>query len=173
MGSQAGLEPSRCSPAALSADLSAVRWAGLTDRIGIDWFFERWLSPIRKNKKGSAAAECMRRILLFLFYGTSRHLTRFDTLKDDAGSAATIERTPDDLLSLHAVKRFFSNITCDRIWLLRKVLQPDPYLAARLEKPEVVILDLDVMALDNDDALNREGVAPTDTLVYTGEKYVP
>ena len=30
-----------------------------------------------------------------------------------------------------------------------------------LEKPEVVILDLDVMVLDNDDALKREGVTPT------------
>jgi hypothetical protein len=145
----------------LTSRAGLALFARYLDRIGIAWFFERWLGPIRKNKKGSAAAECMRQILLFLIDGTSRHLTHFDTLKDDAGYAATIERKAGDLLSSHAVKRFFGSITCGRIWLLRKVLQEIFIWRLCLEKPEVMILDLDVMVLDNDDALKREGVTPT------------
>jgi hypothetical protein len=93
--------------------------------------------------------------------GSSRHLSYFDSLKEDAGYAATIERDPGDLLSSHAVKRFFGNFTQGRIWLLRKLLQEIFIWRLCLEKPEVVILDLDVMILDNDEALKREGVTPT------------
>lgn len=141
--------------------------AGLTlfcrylDNIGLAWFVDRWLGPIRKNKKGQPAAECVRQILLFLIDGTSRHLTHFDALQEDAGYAATIEREPGDLLSSHAVKRFFGNFTLGRIWLLRKLLQEIFIWRLCLEKPKVVILDLDVMILDNDDAMKREGVTPT------------
>jgi len=145
----------------LTSRAGLALFARYLDRIGITWFCERWLGPIRKNKKGCAAAECMRQILLFLIDGTSRHLTHFDTLKDDPGYAATIERKPDDLLSSHAVKRFFGNITYGRIWLLRRLLQEIFIWRLCLEQPEVVILDLDVMVLDNDDAVKREGVTPT------------
>jgi len=145
----------------LTSRAGLVLFARYLDKIGIAWFFHRWLSPIRKNKKGSAAAECMRQILLFLFDGTSRHLTHFDVMKKDAGYAATIEREPDDMLSSHAVKRFFGNFTLGRIWLLRKLLQELFAWRLCLEKPEIVILDLDVMVLDNDDAPRREGVTPT------------
>lgn len=131
------------------------------DRIGLAWFAERWFGQIRKNGKGSSASECFRQILLFLVDGTSRHLTHFDALKDDPGYAATIERRPQDLLSSHAVKRFFGNFTFGRIWLLRKLLQEIFIWRLCLEKPKVVILDLDVMVLDNDEALKREGVTPT------------
>ena len=145
----------------LTSRAGLALFARYLDRIGIAWFAERWLGPIRKNKKGSSAFECMRQILLFLVDGTSRHLTHFDALKDDPGYAATIERRPDDLLSSHAVKRFFGNISFGRIWLLRKLLQEIFIWRLCLEKPKIVILDLDVMVLDNDDALKRQGVTPT------------
>ena len=145
----------------LTSRAGLALFARYLDQIGIAWFIERWLGPIRKNGKGSSASECMRQILLFLIDGTSRHLTHFDDLKDDAGYAATIERKPDDLLSSHAVKRFFGNFTFGRIWLLRKLLQEIFIWRLCLEKPKIVILDLDVMVLDNNDALKREGVTPT------------
>jgi len=93
------------------------------DNIGLGWFSDRWLGPVRKSKKGQSATECIRLILLFFIDGISRHLSYFDPLKEDAGYAATVERDPDDLLSSHAVKRFFGNFTQCRIWLLRKLLQ--------------------------------------------------
>jgi len=145
----------------LTSRAGLALFARYLDRIGLAWFAERWLGPIRQNSKGAAAAECLRQILLFLVDGTSRHLTGFDALKDDAGYAATIERRPRDLLSSHAVKRFFGNVTWGRIWLLRRLLQEIFIWRLVLEKPEIVILDLDVMVLDNDDAQKREGVKPT------------
>jgi hypothetical protein len=145
----------------LTSRAGLALFARYLDRIGVAWFSERWLGQIRKNGKGSSASECLRQILLFLVDGTCRHLTHFDALKDDPGYAATIERRPQDLLSSHAVKRFFGNFTFGRIWLLRKLLQEIFIWRLCLEKPEVVVLDLDVMVLDNDEALKREGVTPT------------
>lgn len=131
------------------------------DNVGLTWFIDRWLGPVRKSNKGQSATECLRQILLFFIDGSSRHLSYFDSLKEDAGYAATIERDPGDLLSSHAVKRFFGNFSQGRIWLLRKLLQEIFIWRLCLEKPEVVILDLDVMILDNDEALKRGGVTPT------------
>lgn len=145
----------------LTSRAGLALFARYLDRIGLAWFVDRWLAPIRKNKKGASAVECFRQIILFLIDGTSRHLTHFDALKDDAGYAATIERRPGDLLSSHAVKRFFGNFTFGRIWLLRRLLQEIFIWRLCLKKPKVVILDLDVMVLGNDDAPKREGVTPT------------
>jgi hypothetical protein len=136
-------------------------FARYLDGIGLRWFVERWFSPLRKSDKGMAVFECFRQVLLFLLDGTSRHLTYFDEMKKDAGYAATIERDAEHLLSSHSVKRFFGSFTWGRIWLLRKLLQELFVWRLCLEKPKVVILDLDVMVLDNDDADSREGVTAT------------
>jgi hypothetical protein len=136
-------------------------FARYLDGTGIDWFIKRWLGPLRKNAKGLSAGECMRQVLLFVVDGTSRHLSHFDELKADEGYAATIERRSEDLLSSHAVKRFFGSIGWGRIWLLRKLLQELFIWRLRLERPQLVILDLDVMVMDNDEANVREGVTPT------------
>ncbi len=145
----------------LTSRAGLALFARYLDRIGLAWFTDRWLGPLRKNKKGASASECLRQILLFFIDGTSRHLTWFDALKDDPGYAATMERRPRDLLSSHAVKRFFGNFTWGRIWLLRRLLQEIFIWRLLLDQPEIVILDLDVMVLDNDDAARREGVTPT------------
>jgi len=131
------------------------------DGIGLGKYLSRWLGPLRRNSKGIAAAECVRQLLLFLVDGTSRHLTYFDTLKADSGYAATIERSPGELVSSHAVKRFIGSIGFGRIWLLRKLLQELFMWRLVLAAPKVVVLDLDVMVMDNDDAEQREGVSPT------------
>jgi hypothetical protein len=136
-------------------------FARYLDGIDLSWFVSRWFNPLRKNRKGMSAFDCLRQVLLFFIDGTSRHLTHFDSLKKDSGYAAAIERTSSDLLSSHSVKRFFGNFTWGRIWLLRKLLQQLFIWRLCLAKPKVVILDLDVMVMDNDDAACREGVTPT------------
>ncbi|MFV1963134.1 MAG: IS1380 family transposase [Acidimicrobiia bacterium] len=136
-------------------------FARYLDGIGLFWFVARWLGPLRKNAKGQSAVECLRQVLVFLVDGTSRRLAYFDALKADDGYAATIEREPEDLLSSHSVKRFFGSFTWGRIWLLRQLLQELFIWRLRLAEPKVVILDLDVMVMDNDDAEKREGVEPT------------
>jgi hypothetical protein len=145
----------------LTSRTGLALFARYLDRIGLDWFLARWLGPLRKSAKGLPAAECLRQVLMFLIDGTSRHLTYFDELKKDEGYAGTIERCPQDLLSSHSVKRFFGAITWGRIWLLRKLLQELFMWRLNLVRPKVVILDLDVMVMDNDEAEAREGVTPT------------
>jgi hypothetical protein len=145
----------------LTSRAGLALFARYLDQIELGRFLSRWLGPLRKSSKGLPAAECVRQVLLFLVDGTSRHLTHFDSLKRDDGYAATIERTPEDLASSHAVKRFFRSITFGRIWLLRKLLQELFIWRLCLAESKIVILDLDVMVMDNDDALQREGVSPT------------
>jgi hypothetical protein len=145
----------------LTSRAGLALFARYLDKIGLGWFLSRWLGPLRKSAKGMPAAECVRQVLLFLVDGTSRHLTHFEALKSDEGYAATVERRPEDLLSSHSVKRFFNSITFGRIWLLRKLLQELFIWRLCLTKPELVVLDLDVMVMDNDEAEAREGVNPT------------
>jgi len=145
----------------LTSRAGLALFARYLDQIGLDWFLSRWIGPLRKSAKGLPAAECVRQVLLFLVDGTSRHLTHFDSLRRDDGYAATVERRPGDLISSHAVKRFFRSIGFGRIWLLRKLLQELFIWRLCLAGPKVVILDLDVMVMDNDDAEKREGVSPT------------
>ena len=71
-------------------------------RIQIYLFLERLYGSIRKNAKGQPVAEMFKQVFCFLVDGTSRHLVYFDTLKQDAGYAATIETAPENLLSSHA-----------------------------------------------------------------------
>jgi hypothetical protein len=145
----------------LTSRAGLALFARYLDQIGLRPFLSRWLGPLRKSAKGLPAAECVRQVLLFVVDGTSRHLTHFDLLKRDDGYAATIERRPEDLVSSHAVKRFFRSIGFGRIWLLRKLLQELFIWRLCLTEPKIVILDLDVMVMDNDDAEQREGVGPT------------
>jgi len=145
----------------LTSRAGLLLFARYIDKIGLARFTDRWFADVRKSGKGASASECLRQILLFFIDGTSRHLTRFDDIKQDPGYAATIERRPEDLISSHAVKRFIGNFSFGRIWLLRKLLQEIFIWRLCLEKPKVIILDLDVMILDNDDAPKREGVEPT------------
>jgi hypothetical protein len=145
----------------LTSRAGLLLFARYIDKIGLARFTDRWFTDVRKSSKGASASECLRQILLFFIDGTSRHLTRFDDLKQDPGYAATIERRPEDLISSHAVKRFIGNFSFGRIWLLRKLLQEIFIWRLCLEKPKVIILDLDVMVLDNDEAPKREGVQPT------------
>lgn len=150
----------------LTSDLLTSRagmalFARYIDRIGISWFLERWLGPLRKSSKGVSAAECVRQILLFFIDGTSRHLTYFDELKADPGYAATIERKQVGLVSSHAVKRFIGSFKFGRVWLLRRLLQELFIWRLSLAAPKVVILDVDAMVMDNDEAKKREGVRPT------------
>ena len=122
---------------------------------------ERLFGSIRKNAKGQPVAEMFKQVFCFLVDGTSRHLVYFDTLKQDAGYAATIETAPENLLSSHAVKRFFNAFSWYRIWLFRALLKQLFLWRLQLHKPEVIELGLDTMVMDNDEAQKRHGVEPT------------
>lgn len=145
----------------------------LTSRAGINLFvrylreshfiqlFDRFFSLIRKNKKGLSITDLFIQILCWLFDGTCRHLTYFDTLAKDSGYAAAIEMESNKMASSHAVKRFFQAIPIRMSSLFRLILQRLFIWRLTLEKPSLIILNLDVMIMDNDDAQKREFVEPT------------
>jgi len=129
--------------------------------VGIFAELERYFGPLRKNGKGRSVNELFHQLLCFLVDGTSRHLTHFDHLKRDEGYARAIETDPERMASSHAVKRFFAAFRWGRIWTFRWVLLWLFVWRLRVEQPQVIVLGLDSMVMDNDEAQVRQGSQPT------------
>ena len=106
-------------------------------------------------------AEAFKQLLCFFLDGTDLHLTYFDHLVSDTGYASTIETDPGDMVSSHQMKRFLKGFSFCRNFLFRRLLQDLFLWRLKARKPRVVLLDLDTMVMDNDDAQHREGVDPT------------
>jgi len=103
----------------------------------------------------------IRQIILFFIDGTHKAITGFDILKKDEGYASVLELTKDKLLSSHAIKRFFKKFSYFKCEVLRKVLNAHFIWRLRVKQPSVIILDIDTMVLNNDDAKKRHGVDVT------------
>jgi hypothetical protein len=65
------------------------------------------------------------------------------------------------MASSHQIKRFFYGFSLGRIWLFRRLIQQVFLWRLRIRDPEVVILGMDTMVMNNDGAKVREGVEPT------------
>jgi hypothetical protein len=134
--------------------------------IGLYPQLETFFGSLRRSGKGQAISEVFKQLFCFLVDGTSRHLVYFDALREDEGYARGIETEPRGMLSSHAVKRFFRGFWWPRIYLFRHLLQRLFLWRLRRERPEVIVLGLDTMVMDNDEAVKRHGVRPT----YKGVK---
>ncbi len=164
--------PSRNCGCSLINDIE-VTGDVLTSRAGLNLFvrylrsivlypyLEAFFGKIRKSRKGQSISEIFKQLFCFFIDGTSRHIIYFDTLKGEAGYAGSIETDPDNMLSSHAVKRFFGAIWLSWAFLFRKVLQKLFLWRLYIAKPVVIILGLDTMVMDNDEAEKRQGVKPT------------
>ncbi|MGQ9636092.1 MAG: IS1380 family transposase [Bryobacteraceae bacterium] len=124
-------------------------------------FLGCWFAGLRKSRKGLGVLELFKQVLCFFADGTSRHLTHFDELAKDAGYAATIETPESKMASSHQVKRFFGSFSFVLYFLFRRVLGALTVWRLRVRQPDVVVLDVDTMVMDNDEAEVREGVGPT------------
>lgn len=85
---------------------------------------EETLHSLCLHSKGKRASFIVRQIIAFLIDGTFRAISSFDTLRTDDGYAAILEVKKKNLLSSHAVKRFFRKFTYMKCGWLRKVLTP-------------------------------------------------
>ena len=85
----------------------------------------------------------------------------FSFLKKISAKGTPLVSIFHQLLSSHAVKRFFQNISIVRVWLFRKVLRRLFVWRLSVERPDRIILGIDTMVMDNDEARKREGVEPT------------
>lgn len=122
---------------------------------------ERLFGALRKSEKGLPIPVLFHQIFCFFLDGTSFSLVRFDELKEEDGYAGAIEVDPESMASSHQIKRFFYGFSLGRIWLFRRLIQQLFLWRLRVRDPEVVILGMDTMVMDNDDANAREGVEPT------------
>jgi hypothetical protein len=129
--------------------------------LGIFPHLHRLFGSVRKSSKGEAVTAFFHQLFCFILDGTSRHLVRFDDLKEDEGYAAAIETRPEAMDSSHTVKRFFGAFWWPRMWLFRR-LQLHLFLwRLKLQAPKAVILGMDSMVMDNVEARVRHGVQPT------------
>lgn len=129
--------------------------------IGLMPEMDRVFGSLRRSGKGQPVGELFHQILCFFMDGTSRHLVRFDAVKEDEGYAAAIETAREKMASSHMIKRFFCAFKGPQTWLFRRVLQQLFLWRLRQLQPQVIVLGIDTMVMDNDEALKRHGVEPT------------
>lgn len=126
--------------------------------IGLLGELARVFASIRRSGKGQGVGELFHQILCFFMDGTSRHLVHFDRLQQDAGYAGAIETAEQAMASSHMVKRFFYAFRGPQVWLFRRVLQQLFLWRLKLKRPAAVVLGMDAMVLDNDEAEKRVNV---------------
>ena len=122
---------------------------------------ERLFGSMRKSEKGLPIPVLFHQLFCFFLDGTDFSLVRFDDLKESEGYAGAIEVDPESMASSHQIKRFFYAFSLGRIWLFRRLIQQLFLWRLRLRNPEVVVLGMDSMVMDNHGAEKREGVEPT------------
>lgn len=128
---------------------------------GLFGLLVKLFSKLRKSKKGLPIAVLFKQLFCFFMDGSSLHLTRFDELAKDEGYAASIETSVSQMASSHQIKRFFQGFSFVLNPLFRQVLDWFFFWRLYVEQPAVIILDLDTMVMNNNDADAREGVQPT------------
>lgn len=122
---------------------------------------DRLFGSLRRSGKGLAVTTLFHQLFCFFLDGTSRHLVRFDDLKEDGGYAAAIETHPGAMASSHTIKRFFASFWWPRIWLFRHLLLHLFLWHLKRQAPKVVVLGMESMVMDNNEASVRHGVQPT------------
>jgi len=116
---------------------------------------------IRRSEKGQPIWNVFKQILCFFYDGTSRHLVYFDQLKRDRGYASVIENTSEEMIGSHQVKRFFKAFSWLCGGIFRRILKRLFIWRLKIQRPEKIELTIDLMIMDNDEALKRHGVEPT------------
>lgn len=129
--------------------------------IGIIALLLKKFGSLKKSSKGVTLENLFLQVLCFFFDGTSRHMNYFDQLQEDAGYAAVLEVPESQMASSHAMKRFFSMFGIFAAEAFRWLLKQLFVWRLKLSEVTVVVLTVDTMVMDNDEALKREGCDPT------------
>lgn len=138
-----------------------VLFSRYLEQCGIFDVLEAQFGWLRKSSKGLTIWLLFKQIFCFLFDGTSQHISYFDHLREDAGYAGAIEMAPAKMASSHMMKRFFWAFGwwCGRSF--RRVLPGLFIWRLQRKQPTVIILSVDTMVMDHDEADKRHGVQPT------------
>jgi hypothetical protein len=120
-----------------------------------------FLTKIKMHSKGLRLEQFLKQMFAFFFDGTDMTMTGFDARKNDLAYAALMETKNIELASSHQMKRFFAKLSIIPNKLFRKILHTLFIWRLRIEKPNVIVLGIDTMVMNNDDAKKREGCEPT------------
>jgi hypothetical protein len=115
------------------------------------------ISLISKSNKGLQLNQFLKQMFAFCMDGTNMSISYFDQLKTDEGYAALLENDTEDMASSHQVKRFFAKISPVTNLIFNKILNELFIWRLKITGPEIIMLGIDTMVLDNDDAKKREG----------------
>jgi hypothetical protein len=88
-------------------------------------------------------------------------LVYFDQLKRDRGYASVIENTSEEMIGSHQAKRFFKAFSWLCGGIFRRILKRLFIWRLKIQRPEKIELTIDLMIMDNDEAVKRHGVEPT------------
>jgi hypothetical protein len=121
------------------------------------------LGTVKTSGKGISLLQFFKQMLAFFIDGTDMSIAGFDRRKTDSGYAAVLENQPKEMASSHQIKRFFRKLVDNRITnaIYRKILHELFIWRLMKEQPSIIVLGIDTMVMDNDDAQKREGVEPT------------
>jgi len=131
------------------------------EKIKLFHLMDRLLGDVWGSKKGKGSGFILRQILAKMLDGSDLAIQGFDRLGKDEGYAAALEVNQEEMLSSHTVKRFFKKFRGSRHKVYRRVLLELFVWRLNIVKPGIIVLDMDTMVLDNDDAQKREGVSVT------------
>jgi hypothetical protein len=133
------------------------------EKTSFNTLFSHVLSPlITKSGKGLLLNQFLKQMIAFCIDGTNMAISYFDQLKKDEGYAALLENSGDQMASSHQIKRFFLKISM--IFnnnVFNKILHELFIWRLKISGVKIIILGIDTMVLDNDDAKKREGNEPT------------
>ena len=129
--------------------------------IGIVGLLLRKFAHLKKSLKGVSGENLFLQVLYFFLDGTSCHVSYFDELQREEGYRAVVEMPEKQMASSHTIKRFFRAFNTFHAAAFRWVLQELFVWRLQQSKPEQVILTLDTMVMDNDEAQKRQGCDPT------------
>ena len=123
--------------------------------------FEKYFNFLRVSAKGLPIYQFIKQLLAHFIDGTDMSMSSFDRRKGDESYAAVLENVLEQMASSHQMKRVFSKLAYIGNRVYRSLLHQLFIWRLKIEKPAIIILFLDTMILDNDDADKREGVEPT------------
>jgi len=71
---------------------------------------ERVFGSLRRSRKGQPIRTLFHQLICFFVDGTSRHLVRFDELREDAGYAGAIETAREQMVSSHSHRAWLGEV---------------------------------------------------------------
>ena len=145
------------SRAGLALIMKYIEQTGILSRLSYKF------QHFNRNSNGLQVPDFMKQIIACMIDGSKLDLVVFDDLKQDAAYAILIESEFSDLASSHQIKRMFAKFQNNtRHTCIFRDIQTDIFIShLRSTQPPVVVLGVDTMVMDNDQASQREGCSPT------------